>query len=125
MKILEQYRPRETALPGIRHETWAGARDGLTQLSLWRQTLAPGAATPPHSHDCDEVVLCYAGLGEVHFDGGRQRFCGENTVVLPRGRVHQIFNVGRSPLELLGVFGASHVSTQLPDGAEVALPWRD
>jgi quercetin dioxygenase-like cupin family protein len=125
MKILEQYRPRETALPGIRHETWAGARDGLEQLSLWRQTLAPGAATPPHSHDCDEVVLCYAGLGEVHSEGGRHRFCGENTVVLPRGRVHQIFNVGRTPLELLGVFGASRVGTRLPDGAEVALPWRD
>jgi oxalate decarboxylase/phosphoglucose isomerase-like protein (cupin superfamily) len=46
-------------------------------------------------------------------------------VVLPRGRVHQIFNVGHSPLELLGVFGASHVSTRLPDGAEIALPWRD
>jgi mannose-6-phosphate isomerase-like protein (cupin superfamily) len=123
MKILEQYPPQPTALPGIRHETWAGAGDGLEQLSLWRQTLAPGAATPPHSHDCDEVVLCYAGLGEVHFDGRRQRFCGENTVVLPRACVHQIFNVGRSPLELLGILGASHVSTRLADGTEIALPW--
>ena len=28
-----------------------------------------GAATPPHRHDCDEVVLCQAGHGELHLDG--------------------------------------------------------
>ena len=66
MDIIDQLRPATTPLPGISHATWAGAQDGLSQLSIWRQTLAPGAATPPHSHDCDEVVLCLSGFGEVH-----------------------------------------------------------
>jgi mannose-6-phosphate isomerase-like protein (cupin superfamily) len=124
MKIVQQRAPQATDLPGIRHETWAGGAEGLTQVSLWRQTLAPGAATPPHSHDCDEVVLCYSGEGEVHCDGRRERFGGESTVVLPRGRVHQIFNVGETPLELLGVFGSTPVGTSLADGSPIALPWR-
>lgn len=124
MKVLDQLAPQPTALPGIRHETWAGAADGLRQLSLWRQSLAPGAATPPHSHDCDEVVLCLGGWGEVHVGRRRERFGSNHTVVLPRDELHQIFNVGHAPLELVGIFGASPVETMADDGSALKLPWR-
>lgn len=121
--VIEQARPAATPLPGIAHSTWAGAAQGLSQLSVWRQTLAPGSLTPPHSHDCDEVVLCLSGWGEVHQDGQVQRFGADATVVLPRGRVHQLFNTGPMPLELIGLFGASPVATALPDGQALELPW--
>jgi mannose-6-phosphate isomerase-like protein (cupin superfamily) len=124
MVILEQTRPEPASIPGVAHATWAGHADGLQQLSVWRQTLAPGAATPPHRHDCDEVVMCHAGSGEVHIDGGVHHFGADNTVVLPKGRTHQIFNVGAEPLEIVGVFGATPVGTCLPDGSELPLPWR-
>jgi quercetin dioxygenase-like cupin family protein len=124
MYVTEQARPEPTAIPGVAHTTYAGAAEGLKQLSLWRQTLAPGAATPPHSHDCDEVVLCQGGWGEVHIDGQAHRFGPESTIVLPRGTLHQIFNVGEVPMEILGVFGATPVGTFLPDGAALPLPWR-
>lgn len=124
MKAIEQQAPAATALPGIMHTTWAGEADGLEQLSVWRQTMAPGAATPPHSHDCDEVVLCLAGWGEVHSEGEVLRFGADTTLVLPRGRVHQIFNTGPLPMEILGIFAATPVSTRLPDGQALALPWR-
>lgn len=61
MNVIEQSRSVDTPLPGVAHATWAGQADGLEQISIWRQTLAPGAATPPHRHDCDEVVLCLQG----------------------------------------------------------------
>jgi hypothetical protein len=35
-----------------------------------------------------------AGWGEVHADGAVQRFGADSTVILPRGRDHQIFNIG-------------------------------
>lgn len=124
MQAIEQQRPTATPLPGIQHSTWAGHDDGLAQLSLWRQSLAPGAATPPHRHDCDEVVLCLSGWGEVHGDGRVLRFGPDTTVTLPRGQVHQLFNTGPMPLEIVGIFGASPVGTQLPDGQALALPWR-
>jgi quercetin dioxygenase-like cupin family protein len=124
MQAIPQPSPAATALPGIRHITWAGEADGLSELSVWRQSMAPGAATPPHSHDCDEVVLCLAGQGEVHSEGRVQRFGADTTLVLPRGRVHQLFNVGTTPLETLGIFAATPVATRLPDGESLTLPWR-
>lgn len=122
-KINEQTRPVLTPIPGVAHSTWASGADGLSQLSLWRQSLAPASATPPHRHDCDEVVLCLDGWGEVHSEGLVQRFGADTTVILPKDRVHQIFNVGPRPLELIGIFGATPVSTALPDGQMLDLPW--
>ena len=124
MHVIPQQRPAPMPMPGIAHATWAGAADGLQQLSLWRQTLAPGAATPPHCHDCDEVVLCLAGSGELQVVGRTQRFGADTTLVLPRGSTHQIVNTGDQALEILGIFGATPVGTMLPDGQAIDLPWR-
>jgi mannose-6-phosphate isomerase-like protein (cupin superfamily) len=124
MYVIDQPRPDSTPIPGVAHATWGGRDDGLEQLSLWRQTLAPGAATPPHSHDCDEVVLCFAGHGEVHIGGEAHRFGAQQTVVLPEGVLHQIFNTGAQPLEILGVFGATPVGVFLPDREKLDVPWR-
>lgn len=125
MQVIQQTRPAPAPIPGLEHATWASQDHGLQQLSLWRQTLAPGAGTPPHSHDCDEVVLCLAGQGELHGDEGRvQPFGASSTLVLPRGGQHQIINTGSQPLEILGVFGSTPVATFGPDGATLDLPWR-
>jgi mannose-6-phosphate isomerase-like protein (cupin superfamily) len=123
MTILEQQRPLPTPIPGVEHATWAGGAQGLSQLSVWRQSLAAGAATPPHRHDCDEVVMCLSGTGEVHLGGAVQRFDADTTVVLPRGVTHQLFNVGNEPLELIAVLGSSPAGTWLPDGEALELPW--
>lgn len=124
MKIIDQQHPVASAIPGVAHSTWASAADGIEQLSVWRQTLAPGSATPPHLHECDEVVLCQSGWGEVHSEGRVERFGADSTVALPRGRVHQIFNAGPMPLEIIGIFAATPVATRLPDGQALELPWR-
>lgn len=123
MNVIEQTRPAATPIPGVSHATWASRADGLEQLSVWRQTLAPGAATPPHRHACDEVVLCLAGWGEVHSEGVVRRFGADCTVVLPRDRDHQIFNVGPLAMEIVGVFAATPVATMLPDGSTLEVPW--
>ena len=124
MYVIEQARPSAAPIAGLAHATWVGRDEGLTQISIWRQTLAPGAATPPHHHDCDEVVLCQGGWGELHVDGEVRRFGADSTLVLPRGKPHQIFSVGPLPLEIIGIFGATPVGTIGPDGKALALPWR-
>jgi quercetin dioxygenase-like cupin family protein len=124
MIVIPQQCPEPTPIPGIEHSTWASAADGLSQLSVWRQTLAPGAASPPHRHDCDEVVMCLAGWGEVHTEGQVYRFGADTTVALPKNQVHQLFNVGDEPLQLLAVLAATPVPTALPDGQAIDLPWR-
>jgi len=124
MIVLPQPLPAPTPIPGIAHSTWAAAAEGLSQLSVWRQTLAPGSASPPHRHDCDEVVMCLAGRGEVHTEGTVHRFGADTTLALPRDRVHQLFNTGDEPLQLLAVLAATPVHTELPDGQAIELPWR-
>jgi quercetin dioxygenase-like cupin family protein len=124
MNVIEQHAPTATPIPGVAHATWAGQDHGLRQLSVWRQTLAPGAATPPHRHDCDEVVLCLSGNGELHTGGSVQRFAANHTLVLPRGDDHQIINSGAEAMEIVGLFGATPVLTRLPDGSALDLPWR-
>lgn len=124
MYVTTQQPPAVSPIPGVAHATWAGHDDGLTQISIWRNSIAPGAATPPHRHDCDEVVLCQGGAGELHVDGQVHKFDADSTLVLPRGSTHQIFNTGAMPLEIVGIFGATPVATFLPDGEVLALPWR-
>jgi quercetin dioxygenase-like cupin family protein len=124
MYVIDQPRPEPTPIPGIAHATWAGSADGLEQISLWRQSLAPGAATPPHSHDCDEVVMCESGEGEVRIDGRAHRFGPRSTLILRRNQLHQIVNTGAGALEILGVFGATPVNVFLPDNQKLDLPWR-
>jgi quercetin dioxygenase-like cupin family protein len=122
--VLDQPRPAPTPIPGVEHATWAGRADGLSGLSLWRQAIAPGGATPPHSHSCEEIVMCTAGRGEVHIEGRVHAFGAQQTLVLPPGVVHQIFNVGDEPLETTAVFAATPVPVALPDGTALELPWR-
>lgn len=123
MNIIPQHKPAPTALEGIRHATWASAAEGLRQLSVWRQSMAPGAGTPPHRHDCDEVVLCVGGRGEALIDGVAHPFGTGSTLVLPRGLDHQLVNTGNEPLETIGILAATPVVTRLPDGRPIELPW--
>jgi quercetin dioxygenase-like cupin family protein len=112
-----------TPFPGILHTTLAGSAQGLHALSVWRQILEPGASTPPHRHDCEEVVMCSAGQGELHLGEGRFTFGPCDTVCIPRNALHQIVNAGAEPLALVAVFSKSPVEVYLPDGAAVTLPW--
>jgi mannose-6-phosphate isomerase-like protein (cupin superfamily) len=111
-------------LPGIEHTTLAGRDLGASHISMWRQSLAPGAATPPHRHDCEEVVLIESGRGKLHIDGRIVEFGPDSTLVLPAGCDHQIVNSGVEPLRTLAVFSATPVGTAFPDGQSIDLPWR-
>lgn len=124
MYVNEQSAPTPTPIPGLSHATWAGQDEGLHQLSLWRQTIAPGAATPPHRHDCEEIVMCSCGLGELHIAGQVHRFGPGATVTVPRNEIHQIFNVGSDPMAIIAVLAVSPVEVFLPDGQRIDLPWR-
>ena len=52
-------------LPGLAHRTLAGAEHGLERLAIWSQSIDPRGATPPHFHDCEEVILVQRGEGTV------------------------------------------------------------
>lgn len=111
------------SLPGIEHVTLAGSAQGLNRLSIWRQTIAPGAATPPHRHACEEVVLILSGRGTLHIQGEERRISPQTTIVVAPDIAHQIVNTGDKPMELIGIFSVSPVEVCLPDGTPLELPW--
>lgn len=124
MYVLKNAALPQSGLPGLRHTTLAGSDNGLTRLSVWRQTMEGGAATPPHRHDCEEVVMIQSGRGELHVAGAVHPFGPDTTLVIPPNVDHQIFNVGTGPMELIAAFSVSPVEVVLPDGQPIALPWR-
>ncbi|SNT00029.1 Auxin binding protein [Noviherbaspirillum humi] len=124
MHVLSNQQPSPSVIPGLAHATLAGHDDGLSKLSVWQQSIAPGGATPPHRHDCEEVVMCGSGEGELRIGGEAERFGSNMTVVIPANAEHQIVNVGNEPLQIVAVFSMSPVQVFLPDGAALDLPWR-
>ena len=123
MTIIDNREREKATLPGIEHLTLAGSAQGLASLSMWRQSMAPGCATPPHCHDCEEVVLVLEGSGEVQVGDRRFSFGPDSTLVLPPNLPHQIFNTGAVPLKTVAAFSATPVGTFLPDGERLELPW--
>ncbi len=123
MQVIANAQRAKFELPGIEHLTLAGAAQGLTRLSVWRQSMAPGSATPPHRHDCEEVVLVIEGWGEVHLAGKQVAFGPDSTLVLPAHIPHQIINTGAVPLVTVAAFSSTPVGTFHPEGMPLALPW--
>lgn len=124
MQILTNHAPEPTPIPGIAHVTLAGSPTGLHNLSVWKQSVEAGHLTPPHQHDCEEVVVCLGGSGELHADGEVTRFGAGQTIVIPAGVPHQLVSVGPGALELIAAFSMTPVPTTFPDGQVLELPWQ-
>ena len=123
MTIIDNAALERATLPGLEHVTLAGSGAGLSHLSVWRQRLEPGAATPPHRHDCEEVVLIQSGRGTLHIADGIREFGPDSTLVLPADMTHQIVNSGTEPMDLIGILAMAPVEVRTPNGELIELPW--
>jgi len=123
MSIVHNAELPRAAIPGIDHVTLACEQNGLRSLSVWQQRIAPGQASPPHRHDCEEVVIVQSGRGELHIEGRIERFGANTTLIVPPNVPHQIFNVGDEPMDLIAVLSVTPVRVELPDGQPLPLPW--
>lgn len=123
MRVIDNATLPHAQLPGIDHVTLAGATAGLSKLSVWQQTIAPGGATPAHFHDCEEVVLVAAGTGAIRGLNGWHTFGAGTTLVIPPLEEHQIANTGNTTMQLVGIFSATPVGVFAPNGGPLDLPW--
>lgn len=110
-------------LPGLVHQTLAGCRDGVRDFEVWRQTIAAGAATPVHKHDCEEAIVIFSGSGVCYCEGREFPFKADDTLLIPPGVVHQIVNSGDEPLNIMATLSMSPVRVETEDGQHMALPW--
>jgi quercetin dioxygenase-like cupin family protein len=94
---------------------------GAQHTEMWRARMDPGAATPPHAHDYEEVVLVLAGTGRAAVGDEEIRYKPGDTVILPAGKVHQIFAETETDMVAAMPIGST---IRLPDGELLDLPWR-
>jgi quercetin dioxygenase-like cupin family protein len=123
MPILAHASIDTLALPGLVHQTLAGPRNGLHDLEVWMQTIAPGAGTPVHAHDCEEVVVVLRGAGECELEGRVEAFGPGSTIIVPRGAVHRITNTGAEELFVVAALAAAPVTVTTAAGERMHLPW--
>lgn len=109
--------------PGLVHQTLAGPRDGVKTMEMWLQTLAPGAGTPMHRHDCEEVIVVLSGAGMCEIDSVLRPFGPGATIFIPPNVVHRISNSGHEELRLVAALGAAPVIARTPEGTRLPLPW--
>lgn len=94
---------------------------GARQIEMWRGRMEAGAATPPHRHSGEEVVLILSGSGRATVDGQEVRYAAGDTLILPANAVHQIF--AECDSEFVSAMPLGDTVT-LPDGTVMNPPWR-
>jgi mannose-6-phosphate isomerase-like protein (cupin superfamily) len=110
-------------LPGIRHQTIAGHRQGVETMEVWLQTIAPGAATPVHCHACEEVILVLSGAGTCTVAGKTTSFGPNSTLILEPDVVHQIVNTSDVDMKLVAALAMAPVRVKTADGRPLPVPW--
>jgi mannose-6-phosphate isomerase-like protein (cupin superfamily) len=110
-------------LPGLRHQSIGGHKQGVKTMEVWLQTMAPGAATPVHRHACEEVILVLSGSGTCTVGGETFTFGPNSTLVLEPDVVHQIVNTSNEEMKLIAALGMAPVRVKTADGAALPVPW--
>lgn len=110
-------------LPGLRHQTIGGHKQGVKTMEVWLQTMAPGAATPVHRHACEEVILVLSGSGTCTVGNETLAFGPNSTLILEPDVVHQIVNTSDTEMRLVAALGMAPVRVRTAEGDPLPVPW--
>ena len=92
-----------TLLVGTERVPGAGFTSGLTSFPS-------GRSAPLHSHNCGEQVIVLEGEAEVEVDGQATRLAKYDSAYISAGKPHRYNNAGATPLLILWIYGAEHVT---------------
>jgi len=121
MSVLRREQNQIHSLQGNHIAGVATRASGAQQIEMWHGRMDAGAATPPHSHDAEEVVLFVTGTGRATVGGREVRYGPGDTLIMPASVVHQIFAESDSEFVSAMPIGCT---VKLADGAVADLPWR-
>jgi quercetin dioxygenase-like cupin family protein len=63
---------------------------GAQEVPVWRGRSDPGAATPPHYHDHEEVIVILSGSGKVKIQGNQVLASSGDVVIVPSHTHHEL-----------------------------------
>ena len=105
--------PRDEYPGGELH--WLASRkaSGAQELTVGYTLIEVGAHNPRHRHpNCEEVLYVLAGEIRHHIEGTADvQMTAGDCITVPRNRIHQAFNIGDRPAELLVSFSSADRET--------------
>jgi mannose-6-phosphate isomerase-like protein (cupin superfamily) len=107
---------------GVTAVGYASPSRGASDLSLWRLSLAPGEASPPHSLSREEVFLALGGEAVATIDGAEHSFGAGDCLVVAAGKPF-VLSAGDAGLDAVCAMAAGGKATLLPDGPTISPPW--
>jgi mannose-6-phosphate isomerase-like protein (cupin superfamily) len=123
MPIIDNVQVEMFELPGIKHQTVGGHKQGVKSMEVWVQTIAPGASTPVHCHACEEVIVILSGSGECAIAGKTSKFGPNSTLIIEPDIVHQIVNSSAEEIKLIASLGMAPVRVKTDNGSPLPVPW--
>lgn len=121
MSVFRRKQNRVHSMQGNHIAGVATPASGAQQVEMWRGRMDASSATPPHSHDTEEVIVFLTGSGRATVGDREVRYEAGDTLILPPAQVHQIFAETES--EFVSAMPLRGTVTS-PDGAVIDLPWR-
>ena len=121
MSIFHRDEERDFVLEGNHMAGLATASRQAETVEVWRARMDAGSATPPHQHDHEDVVVVLSGRGRARIADQEVAFEAGDTLVLPAGKVHQIFSETSS--ESIAVM-PRRSTIRTASGEVMDLPWR-
>lgn len=105
--------PRDEYPGGELH--WLASRkaSGAQELTVGYTVIAVGANNPRHRHpNCEEALYVLKGEIRHHIEGTPDvTMKPGDCITIPRDRVHQAFNIGEQPAELIVAFSSADRET--------------
>jgi len=123
MPVIDNSSRQVFELPGLKHQTLASGSDQLEHLEVWMQTLEPGAETPVHYHECEEVIVVLRGTGHLSVGEDVTEFGPETTLTVAPKTIHQVVNSGADEMFLIAALSETPGRAFAPDGSLIPLPW--
>ncbi len=94
---------------------------GAKDTSVWRLTLDPGAASPPHTLDREEVFVALRGSVTAAFADRTETVESGGALIVPVGEEFVLQNTGDEPFE--GVICLPVGGRATVDGEASVPPW--
>jgi quercetin dioxygenase-like cupin family protein len=94
---------------------------GAQETCAWRLTLAPGASSPDHTLDREEVFVALAGEARATLDGMTHLVGEGDGLIVPAGVAFTIDNPGDEPFEAIACLPVGGRATVA--GESAAPPW--
>lgn len=120
---------RESAPPftadGTTVTGYAAPSRGSRSISLWRIELAPGASSPVHRLNVEEVFLGTGGRAVASIDGTQYAVSPGDCLILPSGAAFSITAGEDEPFLAVACMPAGGKATLLPDGPTFVPPWAE